>query len=561
MRLTILTVFATAALVVAGGAVETPAHKGHPARYSPPPAIQGYSNLTPVPVWHRLAQMSPAERANAVIDLEREEPLARDIELLWNTGRCERALELFPTLAPEEVGINWRVPIPAPESDWGTPVQVSARDSVMKIELAADAATGNLFCLFRYLGDGDVNSWSINMSTDGGETWSEKATWMASYIIPDISLDIVSGHAYAGYVRASNLNTANVRRYRVTDGTIENFPGGSPFFELGSIALPDSLRGFELAANYNFTNDRLYAFFNGKSGQCRLRGFSTPGFADTFDMSSGLSTDVIRGIDIAWNFYPSAHPLVMSFINAAGNVQVWGRTQGNVNEALFSGAMPSNGSYTAIAAWKDTLHVVHDQQRSSVEQVRYLVRYTSTGSWLQGGIGDTVAGFSRNAAATGKYGDGVGVTYWQYPQNNPGQCFRSRPAYSGNWTPAENIQQGLTTASDRVPAIARVAPGVHGAVFTRGFNHGMAYFNRNDWTGIAEPGFGPVGAKPGPAAIVRGMLELRPTETGELFDASGRKLMRLAAGKNDLRHLAPGVYFLGIEAEGVKAQRKLILAE
>ncbi|HDQ99896.1 MAG TPA: hypothetical protein ENN51_06400 [candidate division WOR-3 bacterium] len=63
--------------------------------------------------------MSPAERANAVIDLEREEPLARDIEHLWNTGNYDRALELFPTLAPQEVGINWREPIPAPEADWG----------------------------------------------------------------------------------------------------------------------------------------------------------------------------------------------------------------------------------------------------------------------------------------------------------------------------------------------------------------------------------------------------------------------------------------------------------
>jgi len=120
---------------------------------------------------------------------------------------------------------------------------------VLKVKLAADNATGNLFCALYFLGDGNTNHWSINFSTNGGQSWSEKATWFAAYIIPDIALTIVSGHAYVGYIRAGATNQAATRRYRVTDGTSENFPSGSAFFTLGGIALPDTLRELALGSN------------------------------------------------------------------------------------------------------------------------------------------------------------------------------------------------------------------------------------------------------------------------------------------------------------------------
>jgi len=284
-----------------------------------------------------------------------------------------------------------------------------------------------------------------------------------------------------------------------------------------------------------------------------------PALSDTWTFA-GMPGEVSHGLDLAWNSIDLAHPLVFSFINPAGMLRVWGVNASMVPDTLYGGGYASNGTYTALAVWKDTFHIVFDFQGTSVKQVRYLVRYEPGGTWFYGVLGDSVAGFSQNAAATGERGDGVGVTFWQYPQSSPGQCFRHRP-YRGGWTGPTTIQQGLSTMSTRVPAIARVAPGVHGVVFYRGVRHGVAYFNRNDWTGIAEPDLEPVGAERRPTLFVRGQLELRPGETGELYDASGRRLARLAAGANDLRGLASGVYFLGIEADGAKAQQKLILAD
>lgn len=50
-------------------------------------------------------------------------------------------------------------------------------------------------------------------------------------------------------------------------------------------------------------------------------------------------------------------------------------------------------------------------------------------------------------------------------------------------------------------------------------------------------------------SICRGVLTCQPTAScaqlaAELLDLSGRKVMDLQPGENDVRHLAPGVYFV-----------------
>jgi len=66
---------------------------------------------------------------------------------------------------------------------------------------------------------------------------------------------------------------------------------------------------------------------------------------------------------------------------------------------------------------------------------------------------------------------------------------------------------------------------------------------------VAEAGPAPAVRGPG-ATVVRGVLPLAGGRPAELFDASGRKVMDLAPGDNDVRQLAPDVYFLRPEAGG-----------
>ena len=64
------------------------------------------------------------------------------------------------------------------------------------------------------------------------------------------------------------------------------------------------------------------------------------------------------------------------------------------------------------------------------------------------------------------------------------------------------------------------------------------------------------------ASIVRGMLFLpeaagRNSPAMKILDANGRKVMNLKPGTNDVRELAPGVYFI----RGAQAVRKIVLTE
>jgi hypothetical protein len=63
--------------------------------------------------------------------------------------------------------------------------------------------------------------------------------------------------------------------------------------------------------------------------------------------------------------------------------------------------------------------------------------------------------------------------------------------------------------------------------------------------------------------ICRGTLEYQPTArssqlTAELLDITGRRVMGLKPGDNDIRHLAPGVYYVRMKASDFLAGRKLV---
>ena len=92
-----------------------------------------------------------------------------------------------------------------------------------------------------------------------------------------------------------------------------------------------------------------------------------------------------------------------------------------------------------------------------------------------------------------------------------------------------------------------------------------------DSAGGIEENFKPQAASSRPApTVIRGVLflpessSLRP-QAASLMDATGRKVMDLEPGANDVRALAPGVYFIREEpqASGRRSEpvRKVVLAE
>jgi hypothetical protein len=94
------------------------------------------------------------------------------------------------------------------------------------------------------------------------------------------------------------------------------------------------------------------------------------------------------------------------------------------------------------------------------------------------------------------------------------------------------------------------------------------YVYRDDFTGVADK---PVGTRTQRLpTIIRGVLYLPDAVGGErsavsahLLDISGRKVLDLKPGPNDVRALAPGVYFvregLGARCEGLGKTQKVVV--
>ena len=65
-------------------------------------------------------------------------------------------------------------------------------------------------------------------------------------------------------------------------------------------------------------------------------------------------------------------------------------------------------------------------------------------------------------------------------------------------------------------------------------------------------------AMPGEPTLFRNTLYLNRENRALLFDASGRIVLKLKPGANDVHHIAPGVYFIRNQAGGLKVNKVLI---
>jgi len=75
----------------------------------------------------------------------------------------------------------------------------------------------------------------------------------------------------------------------------------------------------------------------------------------------------------------------------------------------------------------------------------------------------------------------------------------------------------------------------------------------------AEDG-GPSAGRPQSATLVRGMLKIPGGRDAELVDINGRHVLFLQPGSNDIRHLAPGVYFVRSAESGKRsAVQKVVI--
>ena len=509
------------------------------------------------PIWNLLERMTQSERENAIIDLESPDPRCREVERLWNSGSHAAALELFRAVGDAPVGISYRVPPETPQGDWGTDVTVANLDSVQQVLLDKHWVNGNLFAFVRYAGDGYAGNIAAYLSTDGGASWTNPFHLASTtYGFVDCAIACQTDHVYLWYPSGSPATAGRLRRLKASTGTADTFPGNVAYKDIRTLS-GDSIVSLAICSKADTTpNNRLYPALITGTGKLEAWWMSPADF-DTIRLKRLPTGGAKKGLDITSNASSyDVYYLLFSYIDNADLVRVWGVNKTTDSAYSLVGSMTSNGSYTSLSAWDDTFHVAFDHA-ASLTQARYQVSYDGGSVWRYLWFGDTTAGFVLSCDISGRRGYGVAAVYWQQPQSPYGFMYQYR-RYAGGWSTPVRVQSNITYSS-YPPAVEWVAPDAAGVVF---FGSDNVFFDRSDWTGIAErprPGLGVFGlsALPGRGAV-RARFSLAAAGRAELrlFDASGRLVGAKTAGfgpgphSADLAAPSAGVYFVTLDVEG-----------
>lgn len=537
------------------------------------------------PVWKGLAQMSQEERENSEIELILEQNatdealhMAYRIENVWNSGEFENALALFPELAEltdineMAIGNAWRTPIPTQEQpDWGADVRIGNRDSVYICVFDRHNTTGNLFTIILLNGDGNTARWAVNFSTDGGQTWSETYDWWANYDLNSLDAVVVADHCYVGFGRGSSQDQGFLYRFRVTDGTQENFPNGSSYIIVFTTTSPDLIAEVSLWANHDQFDNRIYYSAIISNGQVRAL-WDDPDATSWTEYTTNI-TNAERGLDAGWNQDNAARYHWLSYLSYNDSLHIHSVEAGTWSQRLqYAVGTPTD--YTSVGAYRDTIIVFFDYRGAGV-YIRYLVTYDAGGTWYYGTVDDTTT-TQESPDVTARRGGGTGVVYRFYA--SPRELRYAWRNYSGGWsTPVRTTEYAPYYNK---PSIEYLDGGVHGVVYLSWTSpqYHAVYFTRSDWTGIVENKSKDltshlVSLAPNPSRGSSTRLFFVVTNQGNVnisvYDAAGRIVKTLVneskpAGDYSITmnndNLASGIYFVRVETpDGVNTKPMTII--
>jgi hypothetical protein len=537
--------------------------------------------------YHCLEVLNLQERQNARIEIMFMSDVSKDIELYarsieqtWNSGNFDAALEMLEQLnsmtevqGSAVIGIMWRTPIPAPVSDWGDDVQISTRDSVFVLAMDRDNATDNLFAMIGFTGDGQGSRYTGNFSSDGGATWSE--TYILGgfgYVMNDLDACACADYfwvAYTGGIAGNSM--CWLKRFQASNGAPVDMPNGSSTYNLFTSTLPDTIIDLEISSNHDQWDNRLYVMGIVKSGA--VRAFW--GYTDQVNWSEYTVpiTDAVQGLDANWNNGYSNYFLLMSYINIADEVVLYGKAVDW--EEIYSYSINDTYPYftTACGGWQDTLFFAFNYVGDHV-QTRYLVQYGSGGAWFYGFLApDTlVNSFTPDVTLRN-----AGGTHGCYRGSGTADAFYRNRGYSGTWTTPEDYNDYPASGEVR-PEIENVGGGNYGILYRTPINnYGICYFDRSDWSpGVTEykgenAFTNYLNLAPNPVRDLTRLSFVTQTHGRvrvTLYDIAGRTMQNIMdasmeAGTHavniETHGLAAGIYFVRVESPDGAGSRTMTI--
>jgi hypothetical protein len=561
-----------------------------------PPVFGAKTGSVPIsPIEAGLERLSPAERANAAIQLDlgsSASPVAdreaKAIEVLWNSGDCDAAIARLRGLPnytdPTKVfvGINWRTPIPGPPgADWGHNIQIGGRDSIVHIIFDRHNTTGALFVAL--ISDSAAQTWIyVNRSADNGLTWGE--AFAGYWITPDALLACAGGcsgnHFYLYHTQRGLPDLIRVFRFLGTTGAWVAFRSGCFSDTAYQSALPDdSIREVAFTSSDDRSPGwRIYAFGATKSRKLALA--YSDSFAQPWNQAATNVDWCDGGLSACCNDLWSSNVIFAGWRYQENpgvvypSVGSWDTSGAFVAYSLNvpSPSMPN----TSIAAYHDTVVMAYEHSTGSYFYTRELVSYDNAANWFWWMIPDDSAALRENVNITGRHGGGFSAVYRERggPDGRDVMYTHSPSADAYSWSTPDTVSDWRPHDYEP-PRVQWLGPDLYGVVYLKGSDAPgyTVWFNRSDFPAIAErpesrPALFDLRAVPGCGSVrfrfnnpARGKVNL------SIFDASGRLVRReqpeLSAGRQELTYAGAtsGIYFAALGIARATAQTKFFFVK
>ncbi len=443
-------------------------------------------SVTYTPLWEGLDQLSFSDKQNALIQLEVPHDLqtvllkqVQEIEQLWNSGEFDQAvallrgLEELQSLPSIAVGISWKVPIATSESKWGTDVQIEGQTVIYKPCLDFHNATGNLFAVLRRQTSDDV-LWTMNISTDGGQTWQETYTWSGANII-DVSAAVVDAFLYVTYVAvdgSGGADWARIRRFNASTGEVDNVYYYKVVFDVDI-----NIQEVALCTDADQSDDRIYYFAILADNSLVFYWADAQG-ETWYQIATGIS-NADHGLDACWNQDYTEWAIWVSFVAIDDGLHV----------ARYSGlwediwADTDLRDVTSVGAYQNRILVAYEYTDFDI---KYMVSYDEGENWYNGFIAYSAdePPFFHEPHVTGRKGGGFAVVYEQEWNAEPDTCwFKHRDYDTPLWSVPQPINE-VDVTTGRPMTVERIPPldpacHAYGSIWVSG-NPYNAYFDRID---------------------------------------------------------------------------------
>lgn len=407
MRLTLRLILIVPILLgtaVLGNADTTPGDSQNPAATAPAQ-----------PASATLAALDATARSNAVLTLEAlggtipawPLPSAAEVESIWNRGNHDEALLALQqletagaTFAPT---INWREPVTSHQKFYYQDVRIGdPRTGATDMVLDFHSGEDTIFAAVSWL-----DSWTMNISTDGGVTWQETFYYGTE---SRISMTVAGDHVWVSYVLSSAPTEVRMRRFDAATGAVD----GVYFWELVANVSPANVDDVALINNAPDFDTAVYVAVIDSNDNVRTYWDDLVG--TSFDEYSPPVTNAESHLDFAYcpyGFSSSGYVAYLSFESNTGQLEVWRMSWLGTWDQVQAVTLYGSHHYTAVSAFKETVMTAYENDFANGNGINYRVSYDHGVSWFGGTIyaPDVSGPAAFGADVSLDSGMGVVVTY------------------------------------------------------------------------------------------------------------------------------------------------------